>query len=79
MIYIDDVLVIGANRLECEAFTALTLDVLAKSGWVVSPSKAAGPSSRLTFLGLDICGETLKFFIPEKKLEALIKLCNEAI
>ena len=32
LIYIDDVLVVGANRLTCEANTALTLDVLAKSG-----------------------------------------------
>ena len=74
LIYIDDVLVVGPNRLVCEANTALTLEVLEKSGWIVSPSKAAGPASRLTFLGLDVCGESLKFYVPEKKLEKLIEL-----
>ena len=79
LIYIDDVLVVASSRLECEAKTSFTLDVLAKSGWVVSPSKAVGPASRLTFLGLDICGETLKFYIPEKKLGVIVKLCCDAI
>ena len=79
LIYIDDVLVVGPNRLVCEANTALTLEVLQKSGGIVSPSKAAGPASRITFLGLDICSESLKFFITEVKLNKLEEILDETI
>ena len=79
LIYIDDVLVVGPNQLVCEANTALTLDVLQKAGWVVSPSKVAGPASRITFLGLDICSESMKFHIPEGKLTKLEEILDNAI
>ena len=79
LIYIDDVFVVGSNRLVCEANTALSLDVLKKAGWIVSPSKAAGPAPRITFLGLDICGQELKFFIPEAKLNKLVEILIETI
>ena len=69
----------GPNWLVCEANTALTLEVKQKSGRIVSPSKAAGPASRITFLGLDICSESLKFFINEVKLNKLEEILDETI
>ena len=44
------------------------------AGWVVSPSKATGPTPRLTFLGLDICCEQRMFFIPEKMMSDILEM-----
>ena len=71
-IYIDDLMVLGRCLEDCVANNAFALEVLAKAGWVVSPSKATGPADRLTFLGLDVCSRSMMFFIPEKKLEAIL-------
>ena len=79
LIYIDDVLVGGANKAVCESNTALTLSVLEKAGWVVSPSKVEGPAPRITFLGLVICGQSLRFFIPEGKIQKLMDVLSETI
>ena len=73
-IYIDDLLTLGLNRSLCVKNTEFAVWVLSMAGWVVSPSKATGPAPRLTFLGLDICSESLKFFIPEKKLADIKEL-----
>ena len=79
LIYIDDVQVGGINKAVCEANTALTLCVLKKAGWVVSPSKAEGPAPSITFLGLVICGQSLPFLIPESKIQKLTDILSETI
>ena len=78
LIYIDDQLVVGKDEEECAAHNKFAVDTLGKAGWVVSPSKATGPASRLTFLGLDVCSITPKFYIPEKKFLNICSLLEEA-
>ena len=78
MMYIDDQLVSGKDEKECAANNKFSLETFGKAGWVVSPEKSTGPSSRLTFLGLDVCSTTSKFYIPEKKFSSLCHLLEEA-
>merc|ERR1711888_408918 len=73
-IYIDDLRTLGLDKFSCKKNTDFVVWVLSMAGWVVSPSKASGPAPRLTFLGLDICSESLMFFIPEKKLADIKEL-----
>ena len=79
IIYIDDIFLAGLG-LECSLKNqALALDVLEKSGFVVSKSKSTGPSSRLKFLGLDICSSTMSFYIPEEKVQRFLGFIEELL
>ena len=72
ILYIDDHLTMGESELKARANNAIANGVLKQAGWVVSPTKSQGPSSRLVFLGLEVCSVEQKFFIPEKKMVRLL-------
>ena len=72
LIYLDDAIVSGHNFQQAAKNREILLDTLAKAGFVVSFDKTKGPSTRILFLGLEICSSTLKFYIPGDSL-TLIK------
>ena len=37
----------------------------------MSTSKSKGPAPRLEFLGLELDGNTLEFYVPQKKIERI--------
>ena len=47
------------------------VETLGRAGFVVSTSKSKGPAPRLEFLGLEIDGNSLKFYVPQKKIEKM--------
>ena len=55
LIYLDDAWIGGSNRVECIKNRDISREVLGKAGFVVSKSKAIEPSSRILFLGLEVC------------------------
>ena len=84
LIYLDNAIVSGHNFQQAAKNREILLDTLAKAGFVVSFDKTKGPSTRILFLGLEICSSTLKFYIPESKVlkiieEAQILLSNRKI
>ena len=50
------------------------VEVLTKTGFIVSQDKAQGPCSRLKYLGLEVCSSQLSFIIPEQKIEKILSL-----
>ena len=68
LIYLDDLWISGRNKDQCVKNRNFVREVLQKSGWVVSLSKAVEPAQRILFLGLEICSLSMKFYVPEKKL-----------
>ena len=75
LIYIDDSLVGGDSRELSIKNREFAVDVLSKAGFVISESKSQGPSDCITFLGLQICSKSMKFFVPEAKI---VKFCDFA-
>ena len=52
-------------------------DVEMFSRWIVKKEEKTGPSQRLLYLGLEICTVSMKFFIPQKKLEKILSKFRE--
>ena len=55
------------------------VEVLAKTGFIVSQDKAQGPCSRLKYLGLEVCSSQLSFIIPEQKIEKILASVNSML
>ena len=79
IIYIDDHLTLGKSESEAKANNAIANGVLKQAGWIVSPTKTQGPSSRLVFLGLEVCSVTQKFYIPEKKIVRILSMLDSLL
>ena len=71
-IYIDDIFSLGSSFIEALKTNEVVCDTLAKAGWIVKKEEKTGPSQRLLYLGLEICTVSMKFFIPQKKIEKIL-------
>ena len=71
LIYLDDCLVCGIGREGSQRNRDFAVETLQKAGFVVSTSKSKGPAPRLEFLGLEIDGNSLEFYVPQKKIERM--------
>ena len=63
LIYLDDIWLKGRNEDKCLRNRAFVREVLGNAGWVVSVSKAVDPAQRILFLGLEICSQSMQFFV----------------
>ena len=79
LIYLDDAWIGGSNRVECIKNRDISREVLGKAGFVVSKSKAIEPSSRILFLGLEVCSVEMKYYIPEKKIQRIINSAEDIL
>ena len=52
IVYVDDFLIIGASREECQTTLDRLLQLLHALGFTVADNKTAGPTQDITFLGL---------------------------
>ena len=77
LIYLDDLLTGGGSAKEAKENRDKAVEILAKSGFVVSQEKAVGPETRLKYLGLDVCSVNLAFFIPDSKIEKIRDFVDE--
>lgn len=71
IIYLDDCLVCGIGQQGTQRNRDFAVETLGRAGFVVSTSKSKGPAPRLEFLGLEIDGNSLKFYVPQKKIEKM--------
>ena len=70
--YLDDFLVLGApGSHEGESGLAKWLSRTQWLGFPVAEEKVEGPSTRMTFLGIEIDSEALVLRLPHAKLQAL--------
>ena len=70
--YLDDFLVVGApGSPQCGESLAALLGCLEFLGFPVAVEKVEGPSSRLTFLGIEIDADAIVLWLPGEKLSAL--------
>ena len=71
--YLDDYLMIGqADSLECEHFLNTFLGVCELLGVPVAMEKVEGPTSVITFLGLELDSELQQIRLPTQKLQDML-------
>ena len=72
MHYLDDFLLLGpADSQACKAALECTLATCARVGLPVAPGKTEGPTTRLTFLGIEIDTVANEVRLPSEKLQRL--------
>ena len=69
VVYLDDFLIVGRTREECQQAFDTLFQLLLDLGFQVSPTKLVPPCQQLTFLGVQINTVTLELALPPKKLE----------
>jgi hypothetical protein len=78
IIYLDDILVMGASPEEAIRHLHLIIDLLTSVGFLVNYEKSVfSPSQFLEFLGLDTRNLTLSLPLP--KVESILALCNSLL
>ena len=74
--YLDDFLIIGSTKEECQRGLVTLINLLDYLGFNVSWCKVVSPTQRLTFLGIELDFSTMSLRLPEDKLNRLIDLLN---
>ena len=78
--YLDDFLAIGApNSSECQQNLSVLLDTCSELGIPLAREKIEGPTSRLTFLGIELDARDMTMRVPQEKLAHLTNLIAELI
>ena len=72
-VYIDDFIVLGNSKEDCEMKVAFLRSVLKRSGFVESVVKYQPPCQVGVFLGLTLDCRKNRVFIPEAKQESIIR------
>ncbi len=67
-VYLDDFWLAADSRAECQRMLLITINILRRLGFLIAWDKVVGPTRRLTFLGIEICTETMTTTLPHDKL-----------
>ena len=72
--YIDDILIVGRTKQECQQATEAVLKLLAELGAVVNEGKCSlTPKTSLEYLGFIIDSKAMTLTAPERKIKNLLK------
>ena len=77
--YLDDFLIIGDSKHECELAYCKLIPLLSELGFGINWEKAVAPSQRLTFLGIEIDTVLRQLCLPERKLCELRELLSDTL
>ncbi len=76
--YLDDFITVGApNSGECEFNRGVMAHVCERLGVLLAPDKCEGPSTCLTFLGIEVDMVAVELRLPARKLDQLRLLLSE--
>lgn len=77
IVYLDDFLIIGASREQCQLAYNTLLQLLTDLGFTISTHKLVAPTQRLTFLGIQLDTTVCTMTLPGDKLAELQTLVTE--
>ncbi|XP_028416203.1 uncharacterized protein LOC114540089 [Dendronephthya gigantea] len=76
--YLDDFLILApTSSSECAQSVAVAREVFSRLGLPLHPSKCEGPSTTLTFLGIELDSVSQMARLPQQKFVAILRLLNE--
>lgn len=77
--YLDDFVFVADSQAEAERQKQTLVSVFGSLGVPLETSKLEGPSTCLTFLGIEVDTVALQLRLPEKKLERLTTLLQDVV
>ena len=72
--YLDDFLIVGKTKAECQQGLLALIRLLYSLGFNVSWKKVVSPCQRVTILGIELDSTTMSLRLPSDKLDRLISL-----
>ena len=76
--YLDDFLFMGAaNSTECQKLSEIFKDTCEELGIPINSKKTAGPTTKLTFLGIGIDTVSQTLYVPDNKCRELQEKLSE--
>ena len=75
--YLDDFLVIGSTKEECELKLLALISVVRYLGFSIAWDKVVSPSTSLVYLGIEIDSEAMEFRLPDRKVDKLKHMVSE--
>ncbi len=72
--YLDDFLLIEKTKARCKLALNTLLQLLRQLGFAISYGKVVCPTHKLTFLGIEICSESLTLALPVNKVVAFMDM-----
>lgn len=79
-VYIDDTLLIGKTRTECEANVQATVSTLRETGFTVHPVKSVFiPETQIQYIGFIIDSMTMKLTLPNEKMLRIRENCKNLL
>ena len=80
LMYIDDILVLGDTKQQCEETTSRVLSYLKELGAVVNePKSCLSPSQQAEYLGFTLDSKNMRISTPKKKLVNMAKALRSTI
>ena len=79
IVYVDDFGHIGETEEQCEVNREILKGVAKQAGWIFSETKEKEPLKCFRFLGYNLNTETMKFEVPEDKLEKALQRLKELL
>ena len=78
--YLDDSILFGRTAELCKSNISNTVDVLTSVGFDIHPKKSVlEPTQVITYLGFVIDSNNMKVFLPDKKVETIVKSGNDLL
>ena len=77
IVYLDDFLVIGNLRKQCQLVYDMLLQLLTDMGFTISEHKLVAPTQRLTFLGIQLDTTVCAMTLPAELKDLVIGFHNK--
>ena len=77
IVYLDDFLIVAHSKEECQKTLQVLMETVRRLGFGINYNKVAGPSQRLTFLGIMLDAVSMTMELPEEKCQEIKDLLHQ--
>ena len=70
VVYLDDFLIISQSKIECQKAMSILIQLLRKLGFSIHWGKVVDPTTKITFLGIELDSVEMMLRLPDEKLQS---------
>ena len=70
VVYLDDFLIISQSKIECQKALSILIQLLRKLGFSIHWGKVVDPTTKITFLGIELDSVEMMLRLPDEKLQS---------
>ena len=70
IVYLDDFLIISQSQIECQIALNILIQLLRKLGFSIHWGKVVDPTTKITFLGIELDSVAMMLRLPDEKLQS---------